>query len=335
MNDPKLIRPHLANRELAATPADSTAQRPDAPSWIGLTHLGVLYVVWGSTYLAIRVAVGPGGGFPPFALGALRVGVAGVLLLALARVLRRKLSLSRREIGILALTGTMLWVGGNGLVVVAEMHADSAYAALMIGATPIWVAIIEAAVDRRRPSLRLGIALLGGLAGLAVLNGPTLAGGSGADAGSLVLLMSAGMLWGGGLVLQQRVPVTAPPFVAAAYQQIFAAVGFLALALAFGEPWPTPSGNAWLAWVYLTIFGSVVAFTSFVAALRILPASLVTTYAYVNPVIAMVLGALFLGEAVTSWRVAGAVMVLVAVAGVFQERTTPVVSAPRRAPAPS
>jgi drug/metabolite transporter (DMT)-like permease len=306
----------LPARRLGAPPVGPT-RLPLA----GLAHLGVLYVVWGSTYLGIRVAVGPGGGFPPFMLGAFRVGVAGLILLAVARLLGRSLAVGRQDLRRLALTGLLLWLGGNGLVTVAETRAESGYAALLVAATPLWVALMEAVLDRKRPSLRLVVALLIGLAGIAVLSAPSLMEGGAADPLSFLLLIAAGMLWGAGLLWQQRRPVALQPLATAAYQQVFGALGFVVLALVFGEPLPTPSTEAWLAWGYLTLFGSVLAFTSFVVVLRLLPASLVTTYAYVNPVIAVLLGALLLGERVTVWTVVGAVLVLIAVAGIFRERS--------------
>ena len=115
-------------------------------------HLGIVYLVWGSTYLAIRVAVREGSGFPPFSMGATRVILAGLLLLGWAALSRKRVRPSRRELLILAGSGLLLWSVGNGLVIWAEQRADSALAALVIGTTPIWAVLIEAALDRRRPS---------------------------------------------------------------------------------------------------------------------------------------------------------------------------------------
>jgi drug/metabolite transporter (DMT)-like permease len=185
----------------------------------------------------------------------------------------------------------------------------------------LWVASIEAAVDRRWPTWRLFVALLVGLSGIAVLTGPRLMAGGSADGWALLALVGAGLSWGMGLVLQQRHPVRLKPAVSAAYQQLFGAVSLGVTALIVGEPWPSPSTDAWLAFGYLTIFGSLVAFTSFVVALRLLPATVVTTYAYVNPVIAVLLGAVVLGEAITGWTLAGAALVLLAVALIFRERS--------------
>ncbi|MGD8413777.1 MAG: EamA family transporter, partial [Candidatus Latescibacterota bacterium] len=140
----------------------------------GILHLIVVYIVWGSTYLAIRVAVREGSGFPPFAMAAMRVFAAGAILFGWAIVSRRGIRVGRREMGVLFVSGVLLWLGGNGMVSWAERRAESGYSALLIAALPLWVAIMESVIDRRPPTLRLVGALLIGLAGVAVLNGPVI-----------------------------------------------------------------------------------------------------------------------------------------------------------------
>jgi drug/metabolite transporter (DMT)-like permease len=275
----------------------------------GLFHLFVVYVVWGSTYLAIRVAVREGAGFPPFTMAATRVLVGSGILLLWGLSTRARFRLNRREALTLATSAILLWVGGNGLVAWAEQTVDSGYAALLVGAMPIWVAMMEAIVDRRRPSLRLVGALLVGLLGVAVLNGPVIMEGSiGSLVGALALIFAA-VSWGAGSILQRRRPVAVGPEVSSGYQQAFGAVGLLVVAILLGEPKPTPTPEAWTAWGYLVIFGSVFAFTSFVKALRLLPTNIVMTYAYVNPVIAVFLGWMILDEQVTLWTLCGTVLV--------------------------
>ena len=110
------------------------------------------------------------------------------------------------------------------------------------------------------------------------------------------------------------------PFAFSGYQQVTSFIGFGLLAVLHHEAWPAPTTEAWIAWGYLTIFGSILAFTSFVMALRLLPVQIVMTYAYVNPVIAVVLGWWLLGEAVTGWTLAGTGLILFGVAGVFRDR---------------
>lgn len=308
-----------------AIPASSPV--PDSPrpgiSWEGLSYLLAIYFIWGSTYLAIRVAVR--GGFPPFMLGATRLLLAGAILMGWAMVRRQQWRLTRREIGLLAISGVLLWTFGNGLVLWAEQYADSGYAALLVSTTPIWVAIFEAILDRRVPTRRLTLALLVGFSGIVVLSVPQLrhAGAAPAVATNpltLLALLVAPASWAAGSVFQQRRPVEAPVTVRSAYQHLFGALGFAVAVLLTQEPRPTPTPAAWTAFGYLVIVGSLIGFTSFLQALRLLPINIAMTYAYVNPVVAVALGWLILSEPITVWMVAGSVLVLLGVAGVFRER---------------
>ena len=183
-----------------------------------------------------------------------------------------------------------------GLVTWAEQRAHSGYAALLIAATPIWVTLIEAILDWKMPSRLLIGSLLTGFAGIALLTIPVFASGVSADLWSLIALLLASLSWGSGIILQSRRPVRLASRVSSGYQQLIAGVAFAALALLLREPRPDPAPEAWLAWGYLVVFGSVFAFTSFVQALRLLPINVAMTYAYVNPVIAMILGWLILRE---------------------------------------
>ena len=283
-------------------------------------HLGIVYLVWGSTYLAIRVAVREGSGFPPFSMGATRVILAGLLLLGWAALSRKRVRPSRRELLILAGSGLLLWSVGNGLVIWAEQRAASALAALMVGTTPIWAVLMEAALDRRRPSPLLLAGLFSGLMGIGLLSAPVLAGGVRADVLSVVALALAAIAWAMGSVLQNRNPVNLALRVSSGYQHLAGGMGFLVLVLLMREPLPRPQPQALAAWAYLLVFGSLIAFTSYVQTLRQLPMSIATTNAFVNPVIAVILGAALLQEPITPWNVSGAALVLLAVAGAFRDR---------------
>jgi len=289
-------------------------------TWAGLVHLLVVYVVWGSTYLAIRVGVREGAGFAPFTFGALRVVVAGVLLLLWAKWAGARVKPSRKELVTLAVSGVLLWTGGNGMVIWAEHHIHSAYAALLVSSTPMWAAIVEAIVDRVAPSALLIMSLVVGFLGTALLRFPILRSGTSADLLSVIGLLFASLSWSSGSIFQNRHPVGLGVRASSAYQQLFGSVGFIVLALILSEPTPRPTTEAWLAWGYLVVVGSILAFTSFIQALRLLPTGIVFTYAYVNPVIAVVLGWLVLSEPVTVWTIGGASLVLVGVAGVFHEK---------------
>lgn len=289
----------------------------------GLANLFVVYAVWSSTYLAIRIAVREGAGIAPFTLGFMRAALAGVILLAWSRLQKQRVRLTREETIVIAISGVLLWVGGNGLVTFAETRAESGLAALLVSASPIWAAGIEAVIDRKWPSLQLALSLFIGFGGIAVLTAPALSGGVHADTVAIFALIAAPLTWASGSVLQSRKPVALSPRVSSGYQMVFGAVGFVILILLRHEPLPTPTQEAWLAWGYLVIIGSLFAFTAYVTALRLLPIPIVMTYAYVNPVLAVVLGHFVLGEKITVFTMAGTALVLLGVAGVFRERHSP------------
>ena len=135
----------------------------------GLVHLLVVYVVWGSTYLAIRIAVRDGSGFPAFAMAGTRVFVASLILLTWGALARKPLRPTRNDIQMFAASGLLLWLGGNGLVSWAEKRAESAHAALVVASLPLWTTTLESFLDRRPPTLRLLGALAIGMSGVAVI----------------------------------------------------------------------------------------------------------------------------------------------------------------------
>ena len=170
-----------------------------------MLNLIVVYLVWGSTYLFIRLTVQEGSGFPPFAMAASRTLCASAILFILAVVFGHRLRVPGPELRVLIASGLLLWVGGNGLVVWAERHADSGYAALVIGTTPMWPVLMESILERKPPSLLLALSLLVGFSGLAVLVVPVLKQGLHAD-----VFIDGGAL-GGGHGLVRRVPAPAAP----------------------------------------------------------------------------------------------------------------------------
>jgi drug/metabolite transporter (DMT)-like permease len=286
----------------------------------GLVHLVIVYLVWGSTYLAIRVGVREGSGFPPFTFGALRILTAGFLLLLWGRWKGGSWKLDRRDAVTLIASGLLLWIGGNGLVLWAEQELDSGLTALILSSVPIWVAVLDAVIDRGLPSWRVIAALLVGFLGIVVLSFPVFQAGIRADRQSILAVILASLFWSAGLVVQSRRPPRVNLQISSGYQQVIGGAAFVLLAGLFREPLPDPDASAWLAFAYLLIFGSLVAFTSFVTILQVLPVEIATTYAYVNPVIAVGLGWLLLDEPITLWTFSGAALVLIGVAGVFRER---------------
>jgi drug/metabolite transporter (DMT)-like permease len=307
-------------RSSTSEPSRQPLTKSDRLPLAGLLHLFIVYVVWGSTYLAIRVAVREGAGFPPFLLGGTRILTAGLILLGWNLARGARLRPSRREWIVLGISGPLMWVGGNGLVNWAERHADSGYAALLVGALPMWIALIESGVDRRPPSPRLVAWILVGFCGLFLLSWPVLRHGIRADAFALVALLLAPLWWGIGLVIQKRRPVLLASTATSEYLQLLGGIAMLGVGLATGEPMPRPTLSAWIAWGYLVVAGSILAFTSFLRALQFLPARVVATYSYANPIIAVALGWLLLGERITGWTIAGAVFILVGIAGTFRVR---------------
>lgn len=287
----------------------------------GIFHLFVVYVVWGSTYLAIRVAVREGSGLGPFWLGASRTLLAAVLLLAFVALRRRRLKPSRPELVVLVTSGVLMWVGGNGGVNWAEQRLDSGLVALIIGSMPLWVALMESLLDRRLPSLLLASSLVIGFVGLVVLSLPLLRSGISGDAASVAAVLVAAVSWGAGSLLLRRRPPALDTTAVAGVQQLAGGVGFALFALAVAEPLPTPSSAAVVAFAYLTLFGSIIAIRSYVRALQLLPTSLVMTYTYVNPVIALLLGWILLDETITGTTIAGMALILAGVIGAFRDRT--------------
>jgi drug/metabolite transporter (DMT)-like permease len=205
------------------------------------------------------------------------------------------------------------------MVVLAERQVDSNIAALIISSTPIWVATIDTVLDSRLPSKQVLLSLLIGFMGILTLSYPVLSSGIRADLLSILALLLASLSWSSGLVLQTRKPVSLGRRVSSGYQQLFGGIFFAGIALVVGESLPNPIPQAWLAWGYLVIFGSIIGFTSFVSALQMLPTRLVTTYAYVNPVIAVFLGWIILGEMISIWTITGGILVLVGVAGIYRD----------------
>ncbi len=298
-----------------------TARRIGGLPVTGLLSLFVLYVVWGSTYLAIRVAVREGSGWGPFWMGASRVLVAAVVLFLINSLRGVRLRPTGLEWGILIVTGLLLWVGGNGAVIWAEQRVDSGLAALIIGTMPIWVALMEAAIDRRPPTPLLVGSLIVGFAGLVVLTVPLRADGVSGDVLGIAVVVFAAISWGLGSIILNRRPVKLDLLVVSGWQQLVGAAGFVTLALAVGETRPDPTPDGWAAWAYLVVFGSLVAYSCFVYAVKVLPTTVLMTYAYVNPVIAVVLGWLILSEPITGYTLVGMVLIIAGVLGVFRDKS--------------
>ncbi|MEU2504527.1 EamA family transporter [Streptomyces sp. NPDC007863] len=278
--------------------------------WVALA---IVYVVWGSTYLGIRFVVET---IPPFLASGSRFIVAGLLLAAIVawRQGPAALKVDRRRLGSAALVGVLLILGGNGLVNLAETTVPSGLAALLVAAVPVFVVLLRTAAGER-PGLGAYGGVLIGLGGLAVLTVPGLSGEIGI--GGVLLVLLAALLWSAGTVSSARLPMPANPFTASVYEMLAGGIGGVVVGLLRGEhrgfdPGAVATGS-WVALGYLVVFGSLIAFTAYAWLIQSAPVSLAATYAYVNPVVAVLLGTLILNEALTWPIVLGGAIVVAAV----------------------
>ena len=277
-------------------------------------------LIWGTTYLAIRIALET---FPPTLLGGIRFLVAGAVLCVFVRVRGRQLP-PAREWGRQAMLGALLLGVGNGCVVWSERWIPSGIAAVGVAALPFWMAGTEAALggDRLRGRVLLGLVL--GFAGIVVLIWPSLfaADVSGPRFGLGVLLVQVACLgWAVGSSMSKRTSSMTNTVAAAALQQLFAGILMIAVGTVLGE-WSDLSltPRTILAELYLITFGSLVAYSAYLYALDHLPIATVSLYAYINPIIAVLLGAVFASEPLTARLLAAAALVF---AGVAIVRTAP------------
>jgi drug/metabolite transporter (DMT)-like permease len=297
------------------------AAAADRPVTVGvLAALGTVYLVWGSTYLAIKYTVTD---LPPLLSMGARFVVASAVLLVVVLLLRgrRAFRVTGPQLRTAVLCGLLMLVGGNGVVAIAEQYVHSGLAALLIAATPLWVVVLRALLRDRPPAATVGGLVLG-LVGVIVLLLPGLTGGGeGTHLGGLLLVCLSSLLWSIGTVLATRRPLPADPF-ATTVLEMAAAGGAMVLLGSLGGEWARldlagVGVPAWLALVYLVLVGSVVAYSAYVWLLARAPVSLVTTYAYVNPAVAVALGALFLSEPLTTTVLVGGAIIIAAVAVVI------------------
>ena len=273
--------------------------------------LAIVYVVWGSTYLAIRVAVEE---LPPLSGMGSRFLAAALVLGVVLRLRGIDLRVDRRELGGAALLGLMLPLLGNGFVAIGEsLGTPSGVAALLVAGVPILVTSYRfLAGERPRPWSVVGVVM--GFVGLAWL---VLGGHDQGDfrLGPAALILAASAFWAFGSWVQPRLTLPRDPFVLTVHEMWTGGAMMVAVGLVLGER-PDPasySSDTWLAWAYLVLLGSVVGFTAYVWLLANAPTGLVATYAYVNPVVAVLLGALLLSEPVTPTVVAGGTVIVLAV----------------------
>jgi drug/metabolite transporter (DMT)-like permease len=287
--------------------------------WIALW---TVYLIWGSTYLGIELA---GETIPPIFAASIRFIAAGALMAAFVALRRgARLLLPGRAAFLSAAVVGVLLPSANGLLFVAERHVPIGTASLVIGSVPLWIVLLRFATGDR-PTRRALIAVVVGFIGLSILVRP----GGGASVAWLGLVVCSALAWALGSFLSSRLPLPADAFAATALEMLVGGFFLLPFGLAFhGSESLDPadfSTRSILGWVYLVLFGSLVGYTAYVWLLGHAPIGTVATYAYVNPVVAIVLGAVFLHEAITWTIAAAAAVILVSVAVVIRQEAANVV----------
>lgn len=301
--------------------------------WVALV---VVYLVWGSTYFAIKVAVDT---MPPLLAAGARFFTAALLLAAILAWRGTSIRVTRAELRSSAIAGGLLLGLGVGLVHVAETRIDSSVAAMIAGTVPLQIIGLRLLAGES-PARATRLSTLAGLAGLLLVVAPGL--GEGSTALGLAVMIGASMSWTTGSFLSKRLALPSDPFVATVWEMALGGAFLLVAAGAFGEYGQLGSEafalDSLLAWAYLVVMGSLVGFSAYAWLLGVAPISLVVTHQYVNPLVAIVLGMAFLGERPSPWALLGAALVIgsvyVAIKAEFPRRAArPAHVAPRGTPA--
>jgi drug/metabolite transporter (DMT)-like permease len=304
--------------------APSTTATVTSPSSFSSKHrlkvivaFAVVYVFWGSTYLAIGMTSAEG--IPPFVMCAMRFLIAGPLMLVACAVFGRNIRITPREGLRLAAVGGLLLVGGNGGLAWAEQYVPTGFAALLVAVTPIWFLVLETFVFRGDRISRRGLVGLAlGIVGIAVLVSPKITHrdtlGTMQLIGSVSLLFSS-FSWAVGSVLSRKWQMKVEPLVATGWEMLFAGLGHSLLVMLSGQMHRAAfNRRGVMAVLYLVVFGSWIGYTAYIWLLKHVPTQKVATYAYVNPIVAVFLGWLVLHERFDRFILAGSVIIVAAVA---------------------
>ncbi len=285
------------------------------PTWKTLVAFAIIYFVWGSTFLAIRVGMAE---VPPFLLAAMRFVAAGLALYGWM-LARRERSPSWREWQSATLLAALIFVGDYGLLFWAERRVPSGVAAVMMATIPLFMALSEILILRtQKLTARLTLALLAGLGGVIVLVSPTMKlGGAPIDRAGAMALIAGSMSWSVASALARKLPLPTSKVMSSGTQMLAGGVLLGLVSGALGE-WrgfhPTDvSRGAWFALLYLVVAGSIIGFTAYVWLLHHESPTKVGTYAYVNPVVAVLVGYFLGGESLGLRTLLGAAFVLVSV----------------------
>lgn len=281
-----------------------------------IAAFAAVYVIWGSTYLGILYAIDT---MPPFLMAGVRFLVAGAVVYAWVRM-RGAARPTIRHWRSAIVSGVLLLVGGNGAVVWAELTVPSGIVALIIAMTPVWMVLLEwVRLRDARPTNGVLAGLGLGLAGMALLIGPdTLRGDGPFPLASALVVLGGSLAWAAGSIHARGAERSPQPLLSTGMQMLAGGAGLVCLGAVLGEPnrvdLATISLRSWGGLAYLIVFGSLVGYTCYIWLLRVSTPAHVSTYAYVNPIVAVFLGWAFAGEAVTSRELAGAAVIITAVA---------------------
>jgi drug/metabolite transporter (DMT)-like permease len=292
------------------------AHRLGAPAAAVWAALAAIYVIWGATYLGMEIAMES---IPPFLMASIRFFVAGAILYALFRPRSTRPTL--RHWIATAIVGTFLLVGGNALVAVAQTRIDTGVAALIVATFPLWIATFDFAANGRRLRPLSVVGVIVGFVGIALLIRP---GGDIDLLGALVCLF-APISWTVGSLYARGARLPASPLLGSGMEMLAGGAVLAVVGLASGERFDVGavSGRSWLALAALIVFGSIVAYSCYVWLLTVAPTELVSTYAYVNPVIAVLLGAVFLEEAITAWVLLAGAAIVTSVVLIVRAQSAP------------
>lgn len=299
-----------------------------------IAALLAVYLIWGSTYLGIRIAIET---IPPLLMAGLRNAGAGAILYAWAWQ-RGAVRPTRLHWKAAFIVGGLMLMGGNGGVTWAEQHVPSGLAALMIAATPLWITLVNwLAFDRERPTGRMAVGLGVGLCGVALLVGPAdVAGGDQIDLVGTVALLLAALSWAIGSLYSRRAALPSNPMLATSMEMLGGGILLLLVGTVTGEWGDVDPGaisaRSALAFVYLVLAGSLVGFTAYAWLLRHTTPARATSYAYVNPVVAVFLGWALADEPLSARIVLAAAIIIGSVVVITSYRAQQ--SAARRAPEP-
>jgi drug/metabolite transporter (DMT)-like permease len=281
-----------------------------------LTSFAALYLIWGSTYLGILFAIRT---IPPFLMAGSRYLTAGLVLYAIAR-LRGAAPPGRDTWPGAAIIGACLLLGGNGGVTLSEEFIDSGLAAVMVATVPIYIVLLSWSTGiAPRPTAPVMVGLAGGFAGVGILMAPSLhfaANATRRPAIGMIILLCSSFIWSAGSLYSRHAKSAESPFLAAGQQMICGGALLSLAGLVTRERinWHSVSALSIYSWIYLVLVGAIIGFSAYIYLLRHCDPSKVSTYAYVNPIVAVILGTVFAGETLSGRAIIAAALIIGSVA---------------------